>query len=197
MITHIQSKFVLQAANKVATRAVKDGGKKLADANKAVHKARRLANRALDLEEDDSEALENADYDLLLSAAGATEKSISINSSFTQAISIPAGSAFAWKVRVKRYDIGFAVREKGENNAVTDIEIMTRYRSDAPIQGQLSASSYNRNIILVLDNSHSHLQAKRVVYWLAIGENVSLADDAVGAARSLEVAAAEEGPSDE
>jgi hypothetical protein len=48
--------------------------------------------------------------------------------------------------------------------------------------------------MLVFDNSHSHIQAKKCVYWIACGENVTLADESVGAARSLEVAAAEEGP---
>jgi hypothetical protein len=50
--------------------------------------------------------------------------------------------------------------------------------------------------MFVFDNTYSHLQQKRCVYWVACGENVSLADDAVGAARSLEVHAAEEGPVD-
>ena len=95
-----------------------------------------MANRALDLEEDDSESIGSADYDLLLSAAGATEKTININSSFNQTFSVPAGSAFAWKVRVKKYDIGFAVREVRDNNTIQDIEMMARYSASAPIQGE-------------------------------------------------------------
>jgi hypothetical protein len=62
--------------------------------------------------------------------------------------------------------------------------------------GQLSASNYPRTIVLHFDNTQSHIHAKRIVFWVACGENVSLADDAVGAARSLEVAAAEEGPAE-
>jgi hypothetical protein len=102
-----------------------------------MNKARRLANRALDFEEED-DSLVSSDYELLLSAAGATEKTININSSYTQSFVVPAGSAFAWKARVKKYDIGFAVKEIRENDVAVDIEMMAKYRSDSPIQGYLS-----------------------------------------------------------
>jgi hypothetical protein len=51
-------------------------------------------------------------------------------------------------------------------------------------------------VILVFDNSYSKIQRKQVAYWVSIGENVSLEDDTLGAARSKEVMAAEEGPTD-
>lgn len=61
----------------------------------------------------------------------------------------------------------------------------------------MPATSGDRIICLIFDNSYSHLAAKRVAYWIACGENVSLADDAIGAARSVEIAAADEGPTEE
>ena len=191
----------VKAADKAARRVINDGGRKLADANKAMNKARRMAKKkivdVLEIDEDGDDILASSDYELLLSAAGAVEKTINISSSWSQSFTVPAGSAFVWKARVKRYDIGFIVREirnAANPSESLDIETLTRYRSDAPIQGHLPAVGYARNITLVFDNIHSHLQTKKVVYWVACGENVSLADDAVGAARSLEVSAAEEGP---
>lgn len=158
-----------------------------------MNKARRLANKALDFEDDD-ESLINSDYDLLLSVPGATEKNVAMYGTFSQTFAIPAGSAFVWKARLRKHDIGFAVREVRSQDLIVDIEPMQRFRAEAPIQGQLSACPQPRNIMLVFDNSHSHIPSKRLVYWVACGENVSLADDALGAARSKEVAAAEEGP---
>ena len=157
-------------------------------------KARRLATKALDFEDEDDE-LNSADYDLLLSAAGATEKSIDILRAHQQVLNIPAGSAVAWKARVKKHEIGFAVREQLKGNDYVDIEPLTKYRSDTQIQGQLPASNQPRNIILVFDNTHSgNLKRKQVAYWIAIGANVSLDDDTLGAARTKEVTAADEGP---
>jgi hypothetical protein len=124
----------IEAADKAARRAVKDGGKKLTDATKAMNKARRLANRALDFEEDDEVS---SDYEILMSASGATEKSINMNSTYTQIFAVPAGSSFVWKVRVKKNDIGFAVREIREiDSSVIDIEPLIRYTSSVPIQGK-------------------------------------------------------------
>ena len=159
-----------------------------------MHKARRLAKKALDFEDEDGE-LSSADYDLLLSAAGATEKTIAIYKSHTQTFTIPAGSAFVWKARVKKFDIGFAVREQiKENDPLVDIQEYSKHRSESQIEGQLAPTNRARTIILVFDNSYSKIQRKQIVYWVSIGENVSLQDDAVGAARSKEVMAAEEGP---
>ena len=169
-------------------------GKRWIDANKGLHKARRLAKKALDFDDEDGE-LSNADYDLLLSAAGATEKTIPIYKSHTQTFTIPAGSAFVWKARVKKFDIGFAVREQiKEDQPMVDIEVLSKHRSESQIQGQLPAVAYARNITLVFDNSYSKIQRKSIAYWVSIGENVSLQDDALGAARSKEVMAAEDGP---
>ena len=75
------------------------------------------------------------------------------------------------------------------------------------IIGQLPPKNYNRQIMLFFDNTpqalkfdnikaqlQQHLQPKRFVYWVACGVNVTLADDAVGAARTLEYLAADDGP---
>jgi hypothetical protein len=186
---------VERAAKKAAMDAKYAAGRKFADANKAANKARRLATKALDFEDDD-EALESSDYDLLLSAPGATEKIIALHGTHAQTFLVPAGSTFVWKARVKRGDIGFAVREMRENANPVDIESVMKYRSESLIQGQLPPSNTARNIKVIFDNTHSHIQSKRIAYWVACGENVSLADDTIGAARSKEVMAAEEGPTD-
>lgn len=104
---------------------------------------------------------------------------------------------FVWKARVKKFDVGFAVREQlNGNDTPIDIQATTNYRSESLIQGQLSSQQNNRIVILVFDNSYSKIQRKQVAYWVSIGENVSLEDDTLGAARSKEVMAAEEGPTD-
>ena len=97
-----------------------------------------------------------------------------------------------WKCRVKSFDITFSVREVKDNDAI--IESPQKYSSEAQIQGKIAPIDRSRNINLLFDNSHAHLQRKTVVFWVAIGEKVSLADDQIGAARSKEVTAAEEGP---
>ena len=111
---------------------MKDGGKKLADANKAMRKAQRLANRALDFEEDDDSV--SSDYELVMAASGAIEKSIGVSSTYNATFVVPAKSSFVWKARVKRNDIGFAVREVRERDSI-DIESLEKYRFDNPIQG--------------------------------------------------------------
>lgn len=176
-----------QQANTLVKNAVNKGRN---DVNKAANKARRLANRAFDFDEDSS--INSYDYDLLLSAVGAIEKYIAVLGGHTVSFPLPAGSALVWKARVKKFDIGFSVREQGEFGAV--LEAHSRYTPDMPIQGQVTPSDRIRTIVLHFDNSNSALQGKTVVYWVAIGENVSLSDDAVGAARSKEMTAAEEGP---
>jgi len=163
--------------------------------NRAVNQARRFANRALDFNEDD-DSLDSSDYDLLLSAAGASEKVVGIHHVFTQSFQVPVGAAFVWKARVKKYDIGFCIKEIRDGKEDIEIESMQRVRSDALTSGQLAPGNYSRSFTIVFDNSTS-LQPKRVALWVAIGENVSLADDSVGAARSKEVKAAEEGPRDD
>lgn len=102
-----------------------------------------------------------------------------------------------WKARVKKFDVGFAVREQLHgNDTPIDIQAVTNHRSESLIQGQLAPQQHNRIVILVFDNSYSKIQRKQVAYWVSIGENVSLEDDTLGAARSKEVMAAEEGPTD-
>lgn len=196
-----------RAAKWAANEAKVGAGKRLGDITRAANKARRLANKALEFEDEDDE-LNSSDYDLLLAAAGATEKTIQIYQSHTQTFNVPAGSALVWKARVRRHEIGFAVREQrdkhekkdkdSEGGHSGDIQPMTLYRSDTQIQGKLPPSKHARSIVLVFTNKPSaespNLNPKQVAYWVAVGANVSLDDDALGAARTKEVQAAEEGP---
>lgn len=182
----------VEAAEKMARKVASKG---VNDVNKAVNKTRRMANKAINFDDEDFTALNNADYDLLLSAAGAVEKHIHAFGNYSQTFVVPAGSVFVYKARVKKHDIGFSVREIKENDGTPQIiEPLTVHSAEAQIQGRIPSSDRTRNINLFFDNSHSPLQRKTAVFWVAIGENVSLADDQVGAARSKEVAAAEEGP---
>eukprot|EP01039_Chlorochromonas_danica_P002937 gene2937-3204_t len=186
----------VEAAENMARKIAAKGK---SDANKAVNKARRLANRAFEFEDED-EAQASYDYDLLLSAAGAIEKKVSGYGQHTVTFALPVGQCMVWKARVKKIDIGFSIREmrEDENGNTTPlvIEPMQRYSADALIKGELTAADRPRTINLVFDNSHSPLQSKTIAYWVLIGENVSLANDQVGAARTREMIAAEEGPPD-
>eukprot|EP01031_Cornospumella_fuschlensis_P039118 gene39118-47595_t len=180
-------------ARKLATR-----GKN--DANRAVNRARRMATRAFDFEEE-IDSLASYDYDLLLSLAGAVEKSIAGYGSVAVNFTIPIGSSMIWKARVKKFDVGFSVREIRESEANNSIpfiiEPLQRFTPDQPIQGEITAvTSRVRTIQLVFDNGHTALQRKTVVYWVSIGENVSLKDDQSSAARNKEMQAAETGPPD-
>jgi hypothetical protein len=183
-------KDTFEAAGK-ATRKLAEKGRY--DATKAVNKAKRLASKALDFEEEE-DSTDTIDFDLLLSAVGAIKKAIPIHGQHSQVFSVPIGSKMIWKARVKRQDIGFTVKEIGPNGT-TEIEPLQKFKSDMQIQGEINAATYNRNITLTFDNSHS-LHGKTVAYWIAIGESVSLSDDVVGAVRAREVAAAEEGPAE-
>lgn len=49
-------------------------------------------------------------------------------------------------------------------------------------------------VSLVFEPVGAALNSRHVGYWVSIGPNVSLADDGVGASRTKEVIAAEEGP---
>jgi hypothetical protein len=160
---------------------------------RAVNKARRMANRAFDFDEDSGNSY---DYDLLLSAAGAIEKSVAVLATHSQPFQLPAGSALIWKARVKKFDIGFSVKETVEESGQPPVvlEAPQKYSMEMPIQGRIAPEPYNRTVTLHFDNSFSALQSKTVVFWVAIGENVSLSDDMVGVARSKEVSAADDGP---
>jgi hypothetical protein len=162
------------------------------EANKAANKARRLANRAFEFDGDESY---NVEYDLLLSMSGAIEKSIAAYGNHSPMFSLPAGSTFVYKVRVKKLDINFAIREVREGEAPFVIEPFTRYSADAVIQGTIEPVDRPRTINLFFDNSLA-FQGKTVAYWVSFGENVSLTDDQSNAARTKEFTAAEEGPSD-
>ncbi len=184
----------VEAAEKMARKVANKG---VNDVNKAVNKTRRMANKAINFDDEDFSALNSADYDLLLSAAGAVERHINAFGNYSQTFVVPAGSAFVFKARVKKNDIGFSVREIKENEGIPQIiEPLTVHSHEAQIQGKIPSSERNRNINLFFDNSHSPLIRKTVVFWVAIGEKVSLADDQIGAARSKEVTAAEEGPAE-
>lgn len=165
------------------------------DANKAVNKARRMATRAIDFNEDDH-FLQCYDYDLLLSAPGAVEKRIPPLGNHTPTFTLPANNALVYKIRVKKWDIGFSIREipNGDGQPIT-MEPLVRYGADSVISGIITAVTNESRIInFLFDNSHSPLQGKNIVYWVAIGENVSLQDDQNGGVRSKEMTAAEEGP---
>lgn len=74
---------------------------------------------------------------------------------------------------------------------------MTQYRADQQIKGTLSAVDRPRQINLIFDNTHSNMmQSQMVALWVAIGPTASLSDDVMGAARTMEMAAADEGPYD-
>lgn len=106
-----------------------------------------------------------------------------------------------WKARVKKLDITFSVKEVREVrikmhlardnscNVVSYLKGMepfilepaTKCTADMPIQGRIApVSDRPRSIVLHFDNAYSAaLQGKIIVYWVAVGENVSLADDQV------------------
>jgi len=68
------------------------------------------------------------------------------------------------------------------------------YTSKDLIQFQLPAVDQKRTVKLFFDNTNSQINTARVTYWVAIGENVSLADEKVSAQRMKEVNAADSGP---
>lgn len=174
-------------------RAAKSLAKKgKTDALKAANKARRLANKAFDFDEEEG-STDTTDFDLLLSTFGAMEKVIPMRDHFSKAYNVPPGCKFAWKARVKRGDISFVVKEQKDNDGMVEIEPFQKYKADSQIQGIINESKKPRKLTITFDNTNS-LQSKTIAYWIAIGENVTLQDDAKGAARSKEFAAAEEGP---
>jgi hypothetical protein len=180
----------VEAAEKYAKKIAARGHN---DANRALNKAHRMA-RIFDLDEEEA-SLDSSDYDLLLSATGAKEQTITAYGNYSDTFFVPAGSTMVWKVRVKSIDIGFSVREvREEDPSPVVIEPLQRYTSEALIQSSLPPALHPRTINLYFDNSHSPLQKKTIVYWVNIGEKVSLADDQLGAARSKEVDAANTGP---
>lgn len=152
--------------------------------------ARRLANKTLDLDEDQDE---DHDFDLLLTSEGSASTTLAIYATHSQVFAVPAGSAFAYKARVKKWDIGFGVTEKRDKEVV-ELEPLLRFESNQLIKGVIPAAAHGRSITLFFDNSFSQLQRKKVAYWVAIGPNAALTDDGVGTAREMEVTAAEEGP---
>ena len=185
----------------------KDGAfKVLGDGNRAFNRASKLAKKALDFEDDD-DALDSSDYDLLLSASGASEIQVGLQRVHTQTFSVPPGHTVVYKCRIKKGDIGFAIREiRGGDRPPSDIKPMTRIRSDAQVQGEIKATNRARTIALVFDNKKLDapvvgvkdlgllLKAKTVVFWVSSGEHVSLRDETQGLARDKEVEAANLGP---
>ena len=192
-----------RAAGKVALNT-KDGAfKVLGDGNRAFSKASKLAKNALDFEEDDT--LDSSDYDLLLSAAGASEAHIGLQRVHTQTFFVPPGHTVVYKCRIKKGEVGFAIREIRVDRPPTDIKALTRIRSDAQVQGEIKATTRPRNIALVFDNKKFDapmgakdlgllLKAKTVCFWVSCGEQVSLRDESVGLARGKEIEAANLGP---
>jgi len=182
----------IEAMNSAVRKLDKDA--KIAR-NKAMAKARRFAKRALNFDEDDAE-LDSADYDLLLSAAGATEIQVASRKNNITTYEVPAGQIFVCKARVKSSDIGFAVKARDLVDAKKFVAIhpLAMYTSRDLIQFQLPAIEQQRTVKLVFDNTNSQINVAKVTYWIAIGENVSLADEKVSAQRMKEVNAADNGP---
>lgn len=147
-----------------------------------------------DFEEGDDDCRE---YDILLSAVGASELQIPPRSIQIQKVNLPAGSAIVWKARVRHYDIAFAVKELFDDKDPVEIKPPTKYPHDMLIKGKLGPKDKARVIELMFDNSYSQLQRKSVAYWLSIGPNASLADEAGDSHKAKEIAAAEEGPKED
>ena len=144
-----------------------------------------------DFEEGDDDCRE---YDILLSAVGATELQIPPRSIQIQKINVPAGSAIVWKARVRHHDIAFCVKELYEDKDAREIKPPTKYPHDMLIRGKLAPKENNRVIELMFDNSYSQMQRKTVAYWISTGPNATLADEAGDNQKAKEIAAAEEGP---
>lgn len=141
----------------------------------------------------------------MLSAAGATEADIGLQRIHTQTFSVPPGHTVVYKCRIKKGDIGFAIREIRIDKPSVDIKPLIRIRSDAQVQGEIKATTRARNIALVFDNKGLApakaakdigllLKSKTVCFWVSTGEHVSLKDESVGLARDKEIEAANLGP---
>ena len=146
-----------------------------------------------DFEEGD---YDSRDYDILLSAVGAIELLLDARSIQIQKIVVPKGSAIVWKARVKQSDIAFAVKEIFDDDDPIEIKPPTKYPHNMLIKGKLAPRDHNRTIELMFDNSYANTERKSVAYWISVGPNASLADEAGDSAKAKEIAAAEEGPKD-
>lgn len=194
--TQIGKQWANQAADVLGLKDGVEVAHKFAErSGTAVNKAKRMTARALDFEDDD-DSIDTLDFEILLSAAGATQKTLIPLSSHSQIYRVPAGSSMVWKARVKKFDIGFSVKENVDNENSKEMESLQKFKSDTQIQGQLGPEDRNRSILLTFDNSYTIHQRKEIAFWISIGEKVSLSDDLFGAARSKEIIAAEEGPSE-
>lgn len=136
------------------------------------------------------------EYDILLSAVGATEIQIPARSRHEVNIHVPAGSAVVWKARVRTQDIIFELSETyDEKEPVVRVEPI-KCPCTKPIKGTLKPQKENRTLVLAFDNSHSQLQKKTVAYWILTGPDASLTEEAGDAAKVKEIAAAEDGPAE-
>ena len=145
-------------------------------------------------EEDfESDGFDSREYDSLLTAVGTHELAIAVRSIHIQKVDIPAGSAIVWKVRVKKYDIGFGVKEIIGNKEI-EIQPVVQHNEKVVMKGHLGASEKSRNIAFVFDNSSSQLHRKSIAYWISVGPDVTHLEEEVESARTKEFAAAEEGP---
>lgn len=184
----------VEAAESMARKLAQRGRN---DAGKAVSKAKRLASRAFDINaEGDEHILHSYDYDLLLSAPGAMEKKIAPLGHYSPSFPLPANNVLVYKIRVKRFDIGFQLRDVTNGTNHVDGANITKFASDVLISGRIEAhSEKNRIFNFHFDNSYSPLQSKMIVYWISIGENVNLEDTELqNSTRNKEMQAAEEGP---
>ena len=170
------------------------------DAGKAVSKAKRLASRAFEINaEGDDVVMHTYDYELLLSTPGAMEKKIAPLGHHSPSFSLPPNQSLVYKIRVKKWDIGFSIRDITNPNHVhhhTETASNNRFGADVMISGRIEAiGGHPRMINFHFDNSYSPLQSKMIVYWISIGENVTLEDSELqNSTRNKEMQAAEEGP---
>lgn len=158
-----QLSIVMQTRSKVKTSgivpAIAGGSNKSNKKKNKTGAAKKFAEKGAkmtgNIDEEDT-SLDSSNYDVLFSAAGATEKQIAAYGNYSQTFVVPANSAFVYKARVKKLDIGFSVREIRENDGIpVVIEPLLLHSSEAQIQSKIPPSERQRIINQHFDNSHS------------------------------------------
>lgn len=87
---------------------------------------------------------------------------------------VPKNNAIAWKVMVKSFDIGFAVKLRIQElgGAVEqDLEPPARIEATNILTGGRRAVAFDRYILLEFDNTYSRFRSKTVAYQLLKGSN--------------------------
>jgi hypothetical protein len=91
---------------------------------------------------------------------------------------VPKGKAMMWRVLVRQYDIGFAVKTQVQEDGgavENEIEDWCKCHSGDIVVGGRKAADIDRKILLEFDNSYSKLRSKTLSYQMLIGQK---ADDA-------------------